>query len=443
VIAANIQIVKINVQKETSKGEMNISPADASKAPYASSGEVVDRMQVGGNGGAKKGLFDSPAKKSASESASGELKKKPAKKISSKNDEVKKDESSSEEEAGEPQESTNADAKGDASAKPEVKKRRARKKWKKPRDKPNRPLSAYNLFFQKERASMLGEDAKEHEAEKGQKRVHRKTHGKIGFAEMARIIGAKWKTLNDEEKKEFTEVAAKEKKRYADELAVWKEEQKQKEQAAKKNAKGSRGPKHDDVKDESGLAPEQEMQIRMQMMANSTRGGFPFMGNDAQPTIGYLRAMQGERAAMFGGGGVGSNPSQQQFSNASEASANALLNQFQGMPPAAIGMDVSGSGGMSDFQQFQMARMQMMNSSSMIGGPMGVGMMGGMGMGGGFPPMGDLEFQRFQHLRMMQGMNQMDGSNSGMSGSNNTNQSSAANMDAAMMRRFQNRFGGM
>jgi hypothetical protein len=249
--------------------------------------------------------------------------------------------------------------------------------------------------------------------------------------------------LNDEEKKEFTEVAAKEKKRYADELAVWKEEQKQKEQAAKKNAKGSRGPKHDDVKDESGLAPEQEMQIRMQMMANSTRGGFPFMGNDAQPTIGYLRAMQGERAAMFGGGGVGSNPSQQQFSNASEASANALLNQFQGMPPAAIGMDVSGSGGMSDFQQFQMARMQMMNSSSMIGGPMGVGMMGGMGMGGGFPPMGDLEFQRFQHLRMMQGMNQMDGSNSGMSGSNNTNQSSAANMDAAMMRRFQNRFGGM
>ena len=74
---------------------------------------------------------------------------------------------------------------------------------------------------------------------------------------------------------------------------------------------------------------------------------------------------------------------------------------------------------------------------------MGVGMMGGMGMGGGFPPMGDLDFQRFQQMRMMQGMSQMDGSNSGMSGSNDTNQSGSGNMDAAMMRRFQNRFGGM
>ena len=289
---------------------------------------------------------------------------------------------------------------------------------------------------------MLGDDAKDNEAEKGKKRVHRKTHGKIGFAEMARIIGAKWKTLNDDEKKEFTEVAAKEKTRYAEELAVWKEEQKKKEEAAKKSAKASKGSKQDDMKDDSGLTPEQQMQIRMQMMANSSRGGFPFMGNDGQQgTIGYLRAMQEERAALFGGGvGGGSNSSQQQFPSASEASANALLNQFQGMPPA--GMDVSGSGGMSDFQQFQMARMQMMNSS-MMGGPMGVGMMGGMGMGGGFPPMGDLEFQRFQQMRMMQGMNQMDGSNSGMSGSNDTSQSGAGNMDAAMMRRFQSRFGGM
>ncbi|KAL3914374.1 MAG: hypothetical protein SGILL_006125, partial [Bacillariaceae sp.] len=436
--------VKINVQKKSSEEEMNISPADASQAPYGASGEVVDRMQgtlPGGNGGAKKSLFDGPSKKSPPDAASKDLKKKAGKKTSSNDDDVKKQGPASGEEGDAPKD-----------VKPE-KKRRSRKKWKKPRDKPNRPLSAYNLFFQKERASMLGNDAKDLDADKGKKRIHRKTHGKIGFAEMARIIGAKWKTLNDDEKTEFTEVAAKEKKRYAEELAVWKEDQKKKEEAAKKSAKSSKGSKQDDAKDD-GFTPEQQMQIRMQMMANSTRGGFPFMGNDGQQgTIGYLRAMQEERAAMFGGGGGGggggNNSSQQQFPNASEASANALLNQFQGMPPVGAGMDVSGSGGMSDFQQFQqMARMQMMNSS-MMGGPMGVGMMGGMGMGGGFPPMGDLEFQRFQQMRMMQGMNQMDGSNSGMSGSNDTNQSGTGNsnnnnnMDAAMMRRFQSRFGGM
>jgi len=35
---------------------------------------------------------------------------------------------------------------------------------------------------------------------------------------MARMIGGKWKKLNDEEKKEFVEVAAVEKERYAKDL---------------------------------------------------------------------------------------------------------------------------------------------------------------------------------------------------------------------------------
>jgi hypothetical protein len=443
---------------------MNIAPTDASQAPYTSSGDIVDRTQGIISGAGEGGLEDlkhsSNSGKSSSSSSGGDnnsddLKRKsvPAsnKKIIMP---VKEDESDGDEDEKE----TSMNTKADTDDNPAVKKRRARKKWKKPRDKPNRPLSAYNLFFQKERARMLGDDAEKHDIDKGKKRVHRKTHGKIGFAEMARIIGAKWKTLGKEEKSEFEEIASKEKKRYGEELAVWKEDQKKKEEVARKIAKDTTGSSHrDDSKDDTmanvGLSPDQQMQLRMQMMAEGHRGRFPFFGADTQqrqqqmPTIEYLRAMQEDRASsMFGGGSsFMGNSAQQQFPNASEASANALLHQFQG-PPQAASMDGSG-GGISDFQQLQMARMQQMMNSSMMGGPMGVGMMGGGGgamrMGSGFSQMSDLEFQHLQQMRMRQGMNPMDASNSGMSGSNEGHQGGPSNFDAAMMRRFHNRFGRM
>ena len=97
------------------------------------------------------------------------------------------------------------------------------KKWKKPKDKPSRPLSAYNLFFRAERSIMLGVDAPDEELESLKKRVHCKTHGKIGFAEMARVIGARWKALDPNKRKVFELQAQKEKKRYKVELAFWKE----------------------------------------------------------------------------------------------------------------------------------------------------------------------------------------------------------------------------
>lgn len=103
------------------------------------------------------------------------------------------------------------------------KKARRKKKWKKPKDKPSRPLSAYNLFFQSERSMMLGVDAPNKELESLKKRVHCRTHGKIGFAEMARAIGAKWKSLDPERRKQFEDKAQIEKKRYKTELASWKE----------------------------------------------------------------------------------------------------------------------------------------------------------------------------------------------------------------------------
>ena len=199
---------------------MNIAPpsddVEASQAPFmgaaaSSSGDLPDRM-VGSGGGKRPGdasgdLKKAPPGKSSSISSSLDLKKPAASKkklkdsLDDKKDKEKfmdpldedldegddddaddreeeEDKSSSDPLKNKQSSSASASTGGDEkSATP--KKRRIRKKWKKPKDKPTRPLSAYNLFFRKERAEMLGDSAPP-ALEKGQKRVHRKTHGKIG-----------------------------------------------------------------------------------------------------------------------------------------------------------------------------------------------------------------------------------------------------------------------
>lgn len=104
--------------------------------------------------------------------------------------------------------------------------------------KPRRPLSAYNLFFQLERQRLIAgvppdapftaEDVervaierREQDANGKPKRKHRKSHGKISFAELARKIANKWKTLNPDLKDLLRERAAIEKARYLRELEAW------------------------------------------------------------------------------------------------------------------------------------------------------------------------------------------------------------------------------
>lgn len=99
---------------------------------------------------------------------------------------------------------------------------------------PIRPLSAYNFFFSDERERILhnkGDEDDIFDSEKKQRlllahlskdrtkrRPHRKTHGKINFTTLSKLIGQRWKQLPEDRKNFYREVAAVDLERYQREL---------------------------------------------------------------------------------------------------------------------------------------------------------------------------------------------------------------------------------
>jgi len=81
-------------------------------------------------------------------------------------------------------------------------------------EKPKRALSAYNLFFQSERAKILSSTSQP-------SYKPRRSHGKIGFAALARIVAGKWKKLTPRDRAKFEAEAALEKERYEEEIETW------------------------------------------------------------------------------------------------------------------------------------------------------------------------------------------------------------------------------
>mmetsp|Transcript_7420 Transcript_7420/g.18182 ORF Transcript_7420/g.18182 Transcript_7420/m.18182 type:complete len:491 (+) Transcript_7420:196-1668(+) len=339
----------------------------------------------------------------------------------------------------------------------EQQKKRTRKKWKKPVGKPNRPLSAYNLYFQKERAIMLGDAAEKTDQEPGKKRIHRKTHGKIGFADMAKIIGGKWKKLPEEEKEEFVKVAVELKEKYAKDLAEWREEQKKKAMmnsmaSGPKSKMGKLSHDNDDLvqqiaEDRENLL-RQHQAFRMQMMQEMQvghLGRFPGEGQGRQmPSIDYLRNMQDDRTGQFfGRNRNGANSSL--FSHYPSAAEGSGRDLYQQMVAMTSGPD--GPGREPDqFRKFNMAPMGgatgTTGGNSMSNPPLGNNGMGNsMGMvpihnGAQMPnapPHHQYEMDRY-HMRHQ---NQMHGMHQGPPRGMPSHEAPSYNNMEASRRRFQ------
>lgn len=88
---------------------------------------------------------------------------------------------------------------------------------KKPRGLPKRPLSSYNLYFQKERSRIVEQE--ELTLAMGGSRVD-----KLTFEELGKIIGRRWKELGEVERKSFDELAEQDSDRYRREMDAFNEQ---------------------------------------------------------------------------------------------------------------------------------------------------------------------------------------------------------------------------
>lgn len=87
-------------------------------------------------------------------------------------------------------------------------------------ERPKRPLSAYNMFFRDQREILLKT------LPAAQRKNNSRGHGKIGFQDLAKVIGAKWREVDPEVKGSYEKIAAEGRKTYLENMKEWKDQRK-------------------------------------------------------------------------------------------------------------------------------------------------------------------------------------------------------------------------
>ena len=108
-----------------------------------------------------------------------------------------------------------AEAAQASSKKAKVVRKKKSARVKKPKDMPRRPLSAYNIFFREERERMLKECREKAKAALGGLNSGETLpEPKIGFENMAKTIGKRWKALSEQELARYKDLAMADMERY-------------------------------------------------------------------------------------------------------------------------------------------------------------------------------------------------------------------------------------
>lgn len=115
----------------------------------------------------------------------------------------------------------------------------------KPKDKPKRPLSAYNFFFKEERDKIIKavncEDVnyqKEIDPELTEELINklRKDSGKVSFEEMGKVIGRRWKDVEGERMEYYNALAGGDTERYKKDMEKYNQKQEDMRKQAKRSA---------------------------------------------------------------------------------------------------------------------------------------------------------------------------------------------------------------
>uniref|UniRef100_A0A7S1H549 HMG box domain-containing protein n=1 Tax=Thalassionema nitzschioides TaxID=33649 RepID=A0A7S1H549_9STRA len=231
---------------------------------------------------------------------------------------------------------------------------------KKPKDKPKRPLSAYNFFFKEEREKILkivlAEDPKTVENEPdsedfiNEEMMERlkKEGGKVSFEEMGKLIGQRWKNIDSDRLSKYSELAAEDTERYKKEMQSYngRQEAKMRSEALKPPAwnggeadsaqVGFKGGVQDGARGlPAGYNDAMAASFANQAAAAAAMGGYgnPYAGMD----LSGAYAMGGMYPGAYGYG-VGAMGQEAAMQAAGPGAAAAYGRQAGGGAAAAQGM---------------------------------------------------------------------------------------------------------